>query len=57
MTIIKVCPIDIGDMFGMGIEKVLIEFNNDIVNSLKKKGTDAVSVNSAANKIFCSFIE
>ena len=33
------------------VEKVLIEFNNDIVNSLKKKGTDAVSVNTKKNNV------
>ena len=33
------------------VEKVLIEFNNDIVNSLHKKGCDAVSINSKKNNI------
>ena len=33
------------------VEEVLIDFNNDIVNSLKKKGTKAVSVNSKTNNI------
>ena len=28
------------------VEKVLIDFNNDIVNSLAKKGTKAVPVNT-----------
>ncbi len=33
------------------VEKVLIEFNNDIVNSLNKKGLKAVSINSKNNNI------
>ena len=33
------------------VEKVLIEFNNDIVSSLHKKGCDAVSINSKKNNI------
>ncbi len=33
------------------VEKVLIEFNNDIVNSLNKKGSKAVSLNSKNNNI------
>ena len=33
------------------VEKVLIEFNNDIVNSLKKKGTLAVPLNTKTNNI------
>ncbi len=33
------------------VEKVLIEFNDDIVNSLLKKGCDAVSINSKKNNI------
>ena len=33
------------------VENVLIEFNNDIVNSLIKKGSKAVSVNSKKNNI------
>ncbi len=33
------------------VEKVLIDFNTDIVNSLKKKGTNAVSVNTKINNI------
>ena len=33
------------------VEKVLIEFNNDIVNSLKKKGTIAVPLNTKTNNI------
>ena len=33
------------------VEKVLIDFNNDIVNSLKKKGTSAVSVNTKVNNV------
>ena len=33
------------------VEKVLIDFNNDIVSSLKKKGSKAVSINSKINNI------
>ena len=33
------------------VEEVLIEFNNDIVNSLNKKGSKAISVNSKINNI------
>ena len=33
------------------VEKVLIDFNNDIVNSLNKKNSRAVSINSKANNI------
>ena len=33
------------------VEEVLIDFNKDIVNSLKKKGSQAVSVNSKLNNI------
>ncbi len=33
------------------VEKVLIDFNNDIVNSLKKRGSDAISINSKINNI------
>ena len=33
------------------VEKVLIDFNNDIVNSLNKKGTKAISINSKLNNI------
>ena len=33
------------------VEKVLIEFNNDIVSSLKKKGSKAVSVNTKVNNV------
>tara|TARA_B100000963_G_C22604017_1_gene661569 strand:- start:917 stop:1786 length:870 start_codon:yes stop_codon:yes gene_type:complete len=33
------------------VEKVLIEFNKDIVNSLKKEGTDAISINSKMNNV------
>ena len=33
------------------VESVLIDFNNDIVNSLKKFGTDAVSIHSKKNNI------
>ena len=33
------------------VEKVLIEFNNDIVNSLNKKGSKAVSINSKINNV------
>ena len=33
------------------VEEVLIEFNNDIVNSLKKKGSKAISVNTKYNNI------
>ena len=31
------------------VEEVLIDFNNDIVNSLKKKGLKAISINSKIN--------
>ena len=33
------------------VEEVLIDFNNDIVSSLKKKGTKAVSINSKINNV------
>ncbi len=33
------------------VEKVLIDFNNDIVSSLKKKGSKAVSVNTKVNNV------
>ena len=33
------------------VESVLIDFNNDIVNSLKKYGTDAVSIHTKKNNI------
>ncbi len=33
------------------VENVLIEFNNDIVNSLNKRGSKAVSINSKINNI------
>ncbi len=33
------------------VENVLIKFSNDIVNSLKKKGTEAVSINTKKNNI------
>ena len=33
------------------VEDVLIDFNNDIVNSLKKKGTEAISINTKNNNI------
>ena len=33
------------------VETVLIDFNNDIVNSLKKHGTDAVSIHTKENNI------
>ena len=33
------------------VEKVLIEFNNDIVNSLNKKGSKAVSINTKINNV------
>ena len=33
------------------IESVLIDFNNDIVNALKKKGLDAISINTKTNNI------
>ncbi len=33
------------------VESVLIDFNNDIVNSLKKLGTDAVSIHTKKNNI------
>ena len=33
------------------MENVLIDFNNDIVDSLKKKGSEAVSINTKKNNI------
>jgi len=33
------------------VESVLIDFNNDIVNSLKKKGSRAISINTKRNNI------
>ena len=33
------------------VEKVLIEFNSDIVSSLKKKGTNAISFNTKENNV------
>jgi len=33
------------------VESVLIDFNEDIVNSLKKNGTDAVSIHTKSNNI------
>ena len=33
------------------VEKVLIEFNEDIVSSLKKKGTNAISLNTKENNV------
>ena len=33
------------------VENVLIDFNNDIVDSLKKKGTEAISINTKKNNI------
>ena len=33
------------------VEEVLIDFNNDIVNSLKKKGSKAISINTKSNNI------
>ena len=33
------------------VEKVLIDFNNDIVNSLKEKGSNAVSINTKTKNI------
>ncbi len=33
------------------VEEVLIDFNNDIVSSLKKKGSRAVSINSKINNV------
>ena len=33
------------------VENVLIDFNNDIVNSLKKKGSKAMSINTKINNI------
>jgi acetylglutamate kinase len=33
------------------VEKVLIDFNNDIVNSLNEKGSKAVSINTKTNNI------
>ena len=35
------------------VEKVLIEFNEDIVSSLGVKGFNAVSLNTKENKYFC----
>ena len=33
------------------VEEVLIDFNNDIVNSLNKKGSKAISINSKINSV------
>ena len=33
------------------VEKVLIEFNKDIVNSIKKKGAEAISINTKENNV------
>ena len=33
------------------VEDVLIDFNNDIVNSLKKKGIEAISINTKENNV------
>ena len=33
------------------VEDVLIDFNHDIVNSLKKKGTEAISINTKNNNV------
>ena len=33
------------------VEKVLIDFNNDIVGSLKKRGSNAISINTKNNNI------
>ena len=33
------------------VENVLIDFNNDIVDSLKEKGTEAISINTKKNNI------
>ena len=33
------------------VENVLIDFNNDIVDSLKKKGTEAISINTKKNNV------
>ena len=33
------------------VENVLIDFNEDIVNSLKKKGSDAISINTKKNNV------
>ena len=33
------------------VEKVLIDFNNDIVSSLNKKGSKAISINSKINNV------
>ena len=33
------------------VEEVLVDFNNDIVNSLKKKGSNAISINSKMNNV------
>ena len=35
------------------VESVLIEFNDDIVSSLKKIGSKAISINTKKNNIFC----
>ena len=39
------------------VEKVLINFNNDIVNSLNKKGSKAVSINTKTKNIINVFPE
>ena len=33
------------------VENVLIDFNNDIVDSLKKRGTEAISINTKKNNV------
>ena len=33
------------------LKNVLIDFNKDIVNSLKKKGSEAVSITSKTNNV------
>ena len=33
------------------VENVLIDFNNDIIDSLKKKGTEAISINTKKNNV------
>ena len=33
------------------VENVLIDFNNDIVNSLKKIGSEAISINTQKNNL------
>ena len=37
------------------VESVLIDFNNDIVTSLKEKGSEAISIHTKNNNIIASF--